>query len=183
MSSTTMGVRLDEETRNRLKDAAQKLDRTSHWLIKQAIFNYLEQIENDQLTLTPITQAEQDIEESTAPLTAHYQPFLEFAEQIHPQSVLRSAITSAYRIPETQAVPMLLQQATLPEHEAQATHKLAYSIAEKLRKQKQGVGRSGLVQGLLQEFSLSSQEGVALMCLAEALLRIPDKATRDALIR
>ncbi|MDQ6592544.1 1-pyrroline-5-carboxylate dehydrogenase, partial [Enterobacter hormaechei] len=29
----------------------------------------------------------------------------------------------------------------------------------------------------------SSQEGVALMCLAEALLRIPDKATRDALIR
>ena len=34
-----------------------------------------------------------------------------------------------------------------------------------------------------REFSLSSQEGVALMCLAEALLRIPDKATRDALIR
>lgn len=40
-----------------------------------------------------------------------------------------------------------------------------------------------MVQSLLQEFSLSSQEGVALMCLAEALLRIPDKATRDALIR
>jgi hypothetical protein len=35
----------------------------------------------------------------------------------------------------------------------------------------------------MQEFSLSSQEGVALMCLAEALLRIPDAATRDALIR
>jgi hypothetical protein len=43
--------------------------------------------------------------------------------------------------------------------------------------------RAGLVQGLLQEFALSSQEGVALMCLAEALLRIPDAATRDALIR
>ena len=39
------------------------------------------------------------------------------------------------------------------------------------------------MQGLIQEFSLSSQEGVALMCLAEALLRIPDTATRDALIR
>ena len=39
------------------------------------------------------------------------------------------------------------------------------------------------MQGLLQEFALSSQEGVALMCLAEALLRIPDAATRDALIR
>ncbi len=35
----------------------------------------------------------------------------------------------------------------------------------------------------MHEYSLSSQEGVALMCLAEALLRIPDMATRDALIR
>lgn len=183
MSSTTMGVRLDEETRNRLKNAAQKLDRTSHWLIKQAIFNYLEQIDNNQLVLADSVLAAQDIDENTDIPAMHYQPFLEFAEHIHPQSVLRSAITSAYRTPETQAVPMLLQQATLPEHQAQATHKLAYSIAEKLRKQKNGIGRSGLVQGLLQEFSLSSQEGVALMCLAEALLRIPDKATRDALIR
>src|SRR5690606_4812503 len=44
-------------------------------------------------------------------------------------------------------------------------------------------GGSGGVEGLIQEFSLSSQEGVALMCLAEALLRIPDRPTRDALIR
>jgi RHH-type proline utilization regulon transcriptional repressor/proline dehydrogenase/delta 1-pyrroline-5-carboxylate dehydrogenase len=66
---------------------------------------------------------------------------------------------------------------------AEATNKLAASIAEKLRNQKSAGGRAGIVQGLLQEFSLSSQEGVALMCLAEALLRIPDKGTRDALIR
>lgn len=59
----------------------------------------------------------------------------------------------------------------------------AYQLADKLRNQKTASGRAGMVQGLLQEFSLSSQEGVALMCLAEALLRIPDKATRDALIR
>ncbi len=39
------------------------------------------------------------------------------------------------------------------------------------------------VEGLVHEYSLSSQEGVALMCLAEALLRIPDTDTRDALIR
>lgn len=181
-----MGVRLDEETRLRLKNAAQKLDRTSHWLIKQAIFNYLEQIENDQISVNDALSLERDNDDNADSSTntpIYYQPFLEFAEQIHPQSVLRSAITSAYRLPEIQAVPMLLQQATLPDNEAQATHNLAYSIAEKLRKQKNGIGRSGLVQGLLQEFSLSSQEGVALMCLAEALLRIPDKATRDALIR
>ena len=45
------------------------------------------------------------------------------------------------------------------------------------------MARENLVQGMLQEFSLSSDEGVALMCLAGALLRIPDSATRDALIR
>ncbi len=45
-STTTMGVRLDEATRERIKNAAQRLDRTSHWLIKQAIYNYLEQLDN-----------------------------------------------------------------------------------------------------------------------------------------
>ena len=38
-------------------------------------------------------------------------------------------------------------------------------------------------EAMVQEYSLSSQEGIALMCLAESLLRIPDDATRDALIR
>ena len=42
--------------------------------------------------------------------------------------------------------------------------------------------RQGVVEGFLQEFSLSTPEGLALMCLAEALLRTPDEATRDALI-
>ncbi|NUN63125.1 MAG: proline dehydrogenase family protein, partial [Burkholderiaceae bacterium] len=60
---------------------------------------------------------------------------------------------------------------------------LALRIAGTLRQRKASAGRAGIVQGLLQEFALSSQEGVALMCLAEALLRIPDAATRDALIR
>ena len=81
------------------------------------------------------------------------QVFLEFAESILPQSVLRAAITSAYRRPETEAVPMLLEQARLPKEKAEATQKLAMSIAEKLRNQKNAGGRQGLVQGLLQEFS------------------------------
>ncbi|ELY6359595.1 trifunctional transcriptional regulator/proline dehydrogenase/L-glutamate gamma-semialdehyde dehydrogenase, partial [Cronobacter sakazakii] len=93
------------------------------------------------------------------------------------------AITAAWRRAETDAVPMLLEQARLPQPVAEKTHQLAWSLAEKLRNQKTASGRAGMVQSLLQEFSLSSQEGVALMCLAEALLRIPDKATRDALIR
>jgi RHH-type proline utilization regulon transcriptional repressor/proline dehydrogenase/delta 1-pyrroline-5-carboxylate dehydrogenase len=70
-------------------------------------------------------------------------------------------------------------------HPAQqaATQTLARQLAQTLRDQPPAAGREGLVQGLLQEYALSSQEGVALMCLAEALLRIPDAATRNALIR
>lgn len=45
-TTTTMGVKLDEETRERLKNAAQKIDRTPHWLIRQAVFNLLESIES-----------------------------------------------------------------------------------------------------------------------------------------
>lgn len=42
--------------------------------------------------------------------------------------------------------------------------------------------KHNILDAFLQEFSLSNQEGIALMCLAEALLRIPDKDTADALI-
>jgi len=184
MATTTLGVKLDDATRERLKKAAAQIDRTPHWMIKQAIFNYLEQVESG---LTPAEHAGLAAaagEEALESLTEQgLQVFLDFAESILPQSVLRAAITSAYRRPETEVVPMLLEQARLNKEQAEASQKLALGIAEKLRNQKNASGRQGLVQGLLQEFSLSSQEGVALMCLAEALLRIPDKATRDALIR
>ena len=184
MATTTLGVKLDDATRDRLKQAAQSIDRTPHWLIKQAIFNYLEQIEGGLTLAEHSGLAAVAGEETVENLSEQgLQVFLDFAESILPQSVLRAAITGAYRRPETEAVPMLLEQARLPKDMAEASNTLAMSIAEKLRNQKNAGGRQGLVQGLLQEFSLSSQEGVALMCLAEALLRIPDKATRDALIR
>jgi RHH-type transcriptional regulator, proline utilization regulon repressor / proline dehydrogenase / delta 1-pyrroline-5-carboxylate dehydrogenase len=110
-------------------------------------------------------------------------PFLDFAGPVQVPSALRAAITDAYRRPEPACVAALLGSARLPEAQAQTAHRLASELALALRTRKAGVGREGLVQGLIQEFSLSSQEGVALMCLAEALLRIPDTATRDALIR
>ncbi|WNK68396.1 trifunctional transcriptional regulator/proline dehydrogenase/L-glutamate gamma-semialdehyde dehydrogenase [Pantoea agglomerans] len=183
MATTTMGVKLDDATRERIKLAAQRIDRTPHWLIKQAIFNYLGQLETGntvpEIPLSAQAAAESD---DTQPEETH-QPFLDFAEQILPQSVTRSAVTAAWRRPETDAVPMMLEQARLPAALAEKTHQLAYQLADKLRHQKGATGRAGMVQSLLQEFSLSSHEGVALMCLAEALLRIPDKPTRDALIR
>ncbi|RTD96104.1 trifunctional transcriptional regulator/proline dehydrogenase/L-glutamate gamma-semialdehyde dehydrogenase [Variovorax atrisoli] len=96
---------------------------------------------------------------------------------------LRARITAACRTPEPQALPPLLTQARLPDGQAGEAQELAHRIARQLRERKSASGRAGLVQGLLQEYALSSQEGVALMCLAEALLRIPDAGTRDALIR
>lgn len=96
---------------------------------------------------------------------------------------LRQAITGARRRPEPEAVADLLRQAGSTPEAAQRAQALARALAQRLRERHGATGRDGLVQGLLQEYSLSSQEGIALMCLAEALLRIPDAATRDALIR
>ncbi|PIJ48345.1 trifunctional transcriptional regulator/proline dehydrogenase/L-glutamate gamma-semialdehyde dehydrogenase [Erwinia sp. OLTSP20] len=182
MGSTTMGVKLDEDTRERIRQAAKAIDRTPHWLIKQAIFNYLAQLENGESPhLLPDSTPS---DESVALLTDdNAQPFLDFAEQVLPQSVLRAAITAHWRRPETEVIPLMLEQGRLNQETKTKTGQLASSLAEKLRRQKTASGRAGMVQSLLQEFSLSSQEGVALMCLAEALLRIPDKPTRDALIR
>src|SRR5580765_5200408 len=110
-------------------------------------------------------------------------PFQSFVESIPHISPLRKAITEATRRPEAEAVQALLDLAHLPHGMAQQTQALANRIARILRERKASPGRAGLVQNLLQEYALSSQEGIALMCLAEALLRIPDAATRDALIR
>ncbi|HMN71934.1 MAG TPA: trifunctional transcriptional regulator/proline dehydrogenase/L-glutamate gamma-semialdehyde dehydrogenase [Rhodoblastus sp.] len=106
-------------------------------------------------------------------------PFAQFASPIRPQSALRRAITAAYRRPEPECVPPLLEAAELPSPMKEAIAATARKLVEALRAKHEG----GLVEELVHEYSLSSQEGVALMCMAEALLRIPDNATRDALIR
>lgn len=139
MGTTTMGVKLDDATRERIKSAATRIDRTPHWLIKQAIFSYLEQLENsDTLPELPalLSGAANESDEAPTPAEEPHQPFLDFAEQILPQSVSRAAITAAYRRPETEAVSMLLEQARLPQPVAEQAHKLAYQLADKLRNQK-----------------------------------------------
>ncbi len=107
-------------------------------------------------------------------------PFQAFTQSLAPQAPLRAAITAAYRRAETDALPPLLAEARLPPDLVEPVRTLAQRLVTGLRARRHG---GGGVEGLLQEFALSSPEGVALMCLAEALLRIPDAATRDALIR
>ncbi len=106
-------------------------------------------------------------------------PFGTFAACVHPQPPLRAAVTEHYRALEPECVAALLPSARLPADMLVRVRVTATSLVEALRAK----GVRGTVEGLVREYDLSSQEGVALMCLAEALLRIPDLATRDALIR
>src|SRR2546425_13132083 len=104
------------------------------------------------------------------------------AELLPTPTALRAAITSAYRRDEREAVQWLLAQlqssaAQGPTH--QQAQQLAYKLVKAVREKRT---RASGVDALMHEFSLSSEEGVALMCLAEALLRIPDSATADRLI-
>lgn len=106
-------------------------------------------------------------------------PFSVFSADVQHQPPLREAITRHYRAPEPGCVTALIAAATLPPDIAAAATRTATSLVEALRAK----GTRGAVEGLVREYDLSSQEGVALMCLAEALLRIPDRETRDTLIR
>ena len=96
------------------------------------------------------------------------------------QNAARDAITAATRISEPDAVSSLLADATLVPMQQARAKTLALDLARKVRATRRDAGGA---DALMQAFSLSSEEGIALMCLAEALLRIPDADTADALIR
>src|ERR1700727_638504 len=80
---------------------------------------------------------------------------------------------------EDQAVTRLLHALELTggaRHRAVATAMALVAGARARRDERP------FLDAFLQEFGLSNQEGIALMCIAEALLRIPDDATADRLI-
>lgn len=182
MAATTIGVKVDDALRARLKQAAEAVGRSPHWLVKTALLSAIERIERGEgVPGGAVEGAALEVLDGQPEPEAGPRPFLEFAQSIQPQSVLRAKITAAYRRPETECLPLLISEASLPKPQADAARELARDLVVALRKKKQSGGTG--VEGLIQEYSLSSQEGVALMCLAEALLRIPDRPTRDALIR
>ena len=112
-----------------------------------------------------------------AALASAFVPFDALQREVkQDQTPLREAITAAYRRDESEAVQWLLAQGGSANADAyMLAHRLVSSVREKRT-------RSSGVDALMHEFSLSSEEGVALMCLAEALLRIPDSETADRLI-
>jgi len=93
---------------------------------------------------------------------------------------LRARVGAAYRPAEAPVVQALIDEARLDPAQLTQVQGMAAKLAEGVRASRI---KAGGVDALMHEFSLDSDEGVALMCLAEALLRIPDTATRDRLIR
>ena len=114
---------------------------------------------------------------TTTPAGAAFTSFDANANASH--DPLRLALRAACRCDETRAVAWLLSEVRSDAGERQQATAQAARLVAKVRSER---SRASGVDALMQEFSLSSQEGVALMCLAEALLRIPDRETADRLI-
>ncbi len=93
---------------------------------------------------------------------------------------LRQSINDAYCMDEYSIVSQLIEQAALDDAQYQRVREKAKQLTGLIReKSRSGSG----IDSLLTEYALSSDEGIALMCLAEAFLRVPDNATIDNLIK
>ncbi len=93
---------------------------------------------------------------------------------------IRQKIREFYRIDENVAVAHILPFAEVNVSARSRAWERARKMVLQIRQDQSG---NGAIDALLKEYSLSSEEGVVLMCLAEALLRVPDKHTQELLIR
>jgi RHH-type proline utilization regulon transcriptional repressor/proline dehydrogenase/delta 1-pyrroline-5-carboxylate dehydrogenase len=92
----------------------------------------------------------------------------------------RERITAAWSTDESSVVAARLAEAALPAQEADAIVAQAAALVSRVRAH---AGDPSAVESFMRQYDLSSEEGVLMMCVAEALLRIPDKTTADKLIR
>ncbi|EPN2818413.1 bifunctional proline dehydrogenase/L-glutamate gamma-semialdehyde dehydrogenase PutA [Vibrio cholerae] len=102
----------------------------------------------------------------------------EFIEQ--PLDKLWSLISPLYMVDESQWLTQLLPLATPSDAEKASMAEKTTRLIEAIRSDKKAVQ---MIDALLLEYSLDTQEGILLMCLAEALMRIPDAETADAFIK
>jgi RHH-type proline utilization regulon transcriptional repressor/proline dehydrogenase/delta 1-pyrroline-5-carboxylate dehydrogenase len=93
---------------------------------------------------------------------------------------LRAAITAAYARDEGEHVAGLLAEARVDDATQARIQRIAEHLVRRVRVKAED---QGAIEAFMREYDLSSEEGVLLMCVAEALLRIPDQETADKLIR
>ncbi|MFT4047481.1 MAG: bifunctional proline dehydrogenase/L-glutamate gamma-semialdehyde dehydrogenase PutA [Solimonas sp.] len=92
---------------------------------------------------------------------------------------LRSRLPALYRRPESEVLAALLPDVRLSEAERARVRAEAGRLLGELRDPRSG----GWIDRFLQQYPLNTDEGIALLALAEAYLRVPDALTADALIR
>jgi RHH-type proline utilization regulon transcriptional repressor/proline dehydrogenase/delta 1-pyrroline-5-carboxylate dehydrogenase len=93
--------------------------------------------------------------------------------------VTLSIFTAPYAPDDAALLPVLLDHASLTPDDEARIDALATDLIGAIRADTAGFGG---VEAMLREYALSTKEGLALMVLAEALLRVPDAATTDRLI-
>ena len=95
-----------------------------------------------------------------------------------PSSDLRTIIDNTTYADETETLNRLVKTAALTPVDRARICDQAADLVRRIRSS----SSPGLMEVFLAEYGLSTDEGIALMCLAEALLRVPDADTIDALI-
>ncbi len=96
-----------------------------------------------------------------------------------PLEHLRERIRHATHADETAVISELLSSQALDEKSRLRVRQSGVKLVERCRLMSH---KAGTLDAFLQEFGLSNNEGIALMCLAESLLRVPDEETADRLI-
>ncbi|GAM66683.1 proline dehydrogenase [Vibrio sp. JCM 19236] len=102
----------------------------------------------------------------------------EFINQ--PKETLWAEISPMYMVDESAWLKELLPLAKPTAEEKHRIERQTTQLIEAIRADKRSIQ---MIDALLLEYSLDTQEGILLMCLAEALMRIPDTETADALIK
>ena len=94
-------------------------------------------------------------------------------------SEIRKRMQMLYRIEENSYARYLTEKTEISQDSKIRIYTIAKQIIEKIRVEK----NLGIIDAFMQEYGLSNDEGIALMCLAESLLRIPDDCTINDLIK
>lgn len=103
-----------------------------------------------------------------------------YTDDLVTQCPIRQKIRDFYRIDENAVIDHILPLAEVGVSARSRAWERARQLVVNIRNDQDG--QNG-VDALLNEFSLSTEEGIVLMCLAEALLRVPDEDTQEELIR
>src|SRR3989338_2134764 len=103
-----------------------------------------------------------------------------FNNTLPSQSPEQKKITDYYYADESHCIQALAEKLSVLANHDHDIEKIAIDLVNTVRSDKKSQTH---IEALMSEYDLSSDEGIVLMCLAESLLRIPDRETEDLLIK